>query len=215
MHLSFHHLPWPCVCAPLPSLLQVLQQQPRRPRGELFRQGTLLHSGCAVARSQWQKNKDMPACPLCNKDFSLTIRRHHCRVCGRIFCHKVRPHAHPHMHAIADTRHFLIRAISCVLLVPCLFFSCLPCPVYLSVYLSIYLSVYLSVCLSGCLSIYLSGCLSVYLSVCLSDRPNSARNPACVSLGTKRRSEFVHSAARAFCLAWPWGAPLLLRCRHT
>ncbi|EDQ89478.1 uncharacterized protein MONBRDRAFT_25157 [Monosiga brevicollis MX1] len=37
--------------------------------------------------SIWQPDKDAPDCNSCHKAFSVTLRRHHCRVCGQIFCH--------------------------------------------------------------------------------------------------------------------------------
>ena len=34
----------------------------------------------------WQNDKDVKACPTCQKKFTLTFRKHHCRLCGQIFC---------------------------------------------------------------------------------------------------------------------------------
>nr|XP_014340483.1 PREDICTED: RUN and FYVE domain-containing protein 2-like [Latimeria chalumnae] len=34
----------------------------------------------------WLKDKDATHCKLCEKEFSLSRRKHHCRNCGEIFC---------------------------------------------------------------------------------------------------------------------------------
>lgn len=34
----------------------------------------------------WLKDKDATHCKLCEKEFSLSKRKHHCRNCGEIFC---------------------------------------------------------------------------------------------------------------------------------
>ena len=41
-------------------------------------------------RSQWQG--DTEACALCNREFNLSRRRHHCRVCGACVCASCSPH---------------------------------------------------------------------------------------------------------------------------
>jgi len=35
---------------------------------------------------KWQRDDEVPTCENCNIEFSFTVRRHHCRACGRIFC---------------------------------------------------------------------------------------------------------------------------------
>ena len=39
-----------------------------------------------LATAQWQKDQEVDACPGCEAVFSLFLRRHHCRRCGRVFC---------------------------------------------------------------------------------------------------------------------------------
>ncbi|XP_047123194.1 rabenosyn-5 isoform X1 [Hydra vulgaris] len=34
----------------------------------------------------WESDKGIEFCPHCKKKFSLTYRRHHCRLCGRVVC---------------------------------------------------------------------------------------------------------------------------------
>eukprot|EP00928_Gymnodinium_smaydae_P034491 TRINITY_DN24425_c0_g1_i1.p1 TRINITY_DN24425_c0_g1~~TRINITY_DN24425_c0_g1_i1.p1 ORF type:complete len:320 (+),score=60.68 TRINITY_DN24425_c0_g1_i1:94-1053(+) len=34
----------------------------------------------------WQRDEDVSACPTCNVGFTTTVRRHHCRQCGGVFC---------------------------------------------------------------------------------------------------------------------------------
>lgn len=35
----------------------------------------------------WTADSEMKSCQACNSKFSLTKRRHHCRLCGRVICH--------------------------------------------------------------------------------------------------------------------------------
>ncbi|EQC30016.1 hypothetical protein SDRG_12296 [Saprolegnia diclina VS20] len=41
----------------------------------------------ACDRRAWVRDSDRSSCKECTKGFSLTRRRHHCRVCGDIVCH--------------------------------------------------------------------------------------------------------------------------------
>ncbi|KAN0059717.1 carboxypeptidase Y-deficient [Thecaphora frezii] len=34
----------------------------------------------------WQDDAQVKACPICGSIFSLTVRKHHCRLCGRVVC---------------------------------------------------------------------------------------------------------------------------------
>eukprot|EP01062_Namystynia_karyoxenos_P057890 TRINITY_DN4909_c0_g1_i3.p1 TRINITY_DN4909_c0_g1~~TRINITY_DN4909_c0_g1_i3.p1 ORF type:complete len:457 (+),score=97.28 TRINITY_DN4909_c0_g1_i3:99-1373(+) len=36
----------------------------------------------------WRSDNERSRCASCNESFSMTRRRHHCRACGDIFCHK-------------------------------------------------------------------------------------------------------------------------------
>ncbi|XP_033099634.1 FYVE and coiled-coil domain-containing protein 1-like isoform X2 [Anneissia japonica] len=40
------------------------------------------------ASERWLEDKDVKNCMQCDTEFGLTVRRHHCRLCGRIFCSK-------------------------------------------------------------------------------------------------------------------------------
>ncbi|CAC5395607.1 FYCO1 [Mytilus coruscus] len=40
------------------------------------------------ARDKWLDEKDITQCMQCRTDFSFTIRKHHCRICGRVFCYQ-------------------------------------------------------------------------------------------------------------------------------
>lgn len=34
----------------------------------------------------WQDDKQVAKCPLCTHSFNYTLRKHHCRICGRVVC---------------------------------------------------------------------------------------------------------------------------------
>ncbi|VDI05792.1 Hypothetical predicted protein, partial [Mytilus galloprovincialis] len=40
------------------------------------------------AKDKWLDEKDITQCMQCRTEFSFTIRKHHCRICGRVFCHQ-------------------------------------------------------------------------------------------------------------------------------
>lgn len=42
-------------------------------------------------KSYWMSDAAVKSCYNCDKEFSLTRRRHHCRFCGQIFCWKCAP----------------------------------------------------------------------------------------------------------------------------
>ena len=42
-------------------------------------------------KSYWMSDASVKSCFNCDKEFSLTRRRHHCRFCGQIFCWKCAP----------------------------------------------------------------------------------------------------------------------------
>ena len=37
-------------------------------------------------RVAWQPDEEASQCCCCSQDFSITVRRHHCRACGRCVC---------------------------------------------------------------------------------------------------------------------------------
>lgn len=40
-----------------------------------------------ISHSKWTPDSACSACGICKKAFTFTRRRHHCRHCGKIFCH--------------------------------------------------------------------------------------------------------------------------------
>jgi len=41
-----------------------------------------------IPKSQWQPDESAPSCTACGSQFTFFNRRHHCRVCGKVFCGK-------------------------------------------------------------------------------------------------------------------------------
>jgi len=37
-------------------------------------------------KSTWVSDKTTESCYLCNRAFTVFFRKHHCRICGKIFC---------------------------------------------------------------------------------------------------------------------------------
>jgi len=56
---------------------------------ELGRENQSLQMECAKQQNRkWKDDSIVTACSHCSKEFSLTIRKHHCRMCGEIFCNE-------------------------------------------------------------------------------------------------------------------------------
>ena len=43
-------------------------------------------SVAAVSTEEWEKDEQVKSCRTCTSEFGLFTRKHHCRVCGRVFC---------------------------------------------------------------------------------------------------------------------------------
>eukprot|EP01052_Picozoa_sp_SAG31_P043855 SAG31_NODE_7448_length_1687_cov_1.128463_4_plen_196_part_01 len=39
-----------------------------------------------IGDAEWMPNEEAPNCLACDRKFSMTVRRHHCRRCGAVFC---------------------------------------------------------------------------------------------------------------------------------
>eukprot|EP00052_Salpingoeca_macrocollata_P014197 m.111152 g.111152 ORF g.111152 m.111152 type:complete len:191 (+) comp19219_c0_seq1:1472-2044(+) len=50
--------------------------------------GEAMSQASKSTTGRWKSDSDVSACVRCAVQFSLTCRRHHCRVCGNIFCHE-------------------------------------------------------------------------------------------------------------------------------
>ena len=42
--------------------------------------------------ARWQPDAEVTYCPICNSQFSIFVRKHHCRKCGRVVCNSCSPH---------------------------------------------------------------------------------------------------------------------------
>ena len=62
----------------------------RPPASQRFRATWLTESPLPLSDEQaivkWQADHLAAACPICTAPFSLTTRKHHCRLCGRVVC---------------------------------------------------------------------------------------------------------------------------------
>ncbi|XP_022254068.1 FYVE and coiled-coil domain-containing protein 1-like [Limulus polyphemus] len=47
----------------------------------------LSHLQRVQATDRWMADQEVPSCLGCKTVFSIIVRKHHCRLCGRIFCH--------------------------------------------------------------------------------------------------------------------------------
>ncbi|PHH63021.1 hypothetical protein CDD81_6352 [Ophiocordyceps australis] len=41
---------------------------------------------------RWQQDAEVTYCPICQTQFSIFVRKHHCRKCGRVVCNSCSPH---------------------------------------------------------------------------------------------------------------------------
>ncbi|KAJ0160187.1 Fyve, RhoGef and Ph domain-containing protein [Colletotrichum tanaceti] len=41
---------------------------------------------------RWQPDAEVTLCPICHVQFSIFVRKHHCRKCGRVVCNACSPH---------------------------------------------------------------------------------------------------------------------------
>ena len=46
----------------------------------------LIENSSVFLDSQWMDSKQVKQCALCQQSFSVTRRKHHCRLCGNVFC---------------------------------------------------------------------------------------------------------------------------------
>ncbi|KAK4150347.1 FYVE zinc finger-domain-containing protein [Chaetomidium leptoderma] len=55
-----------------------------------------------VALPRWQPDSEVTYCPICGTQFSIFVRKHHCRKCGRVVCNACSPHriTIPHQYIV-------------------------------------------------------------------------------------------------------------------
>ncbi|KAK4111947.1 FYVE-domain-containing protein [Canariomyces notabilis] len=64
--------------APGPSTVQPTVTEGRRPS--------------ELVLPRWQPDAEVTYCPICHTQFSIFVRKHHCRKCGRVVCNSCSPH---------------------------------------------------------------------------------------------------------------------------
>jgi hypothetical protein len=47
--------------------------------------------GIVTTHIKWQADNEVIQCPCCKKEFGFFTRRHHCRICGLVFCDECTP----------------------------------------------------------------------------------------------------------------------------
>lgn len=58
----------------------------------------------SVVLPRWQPDGEVTYCPICRTQFSIFVRKHHCRKCGRVVCNSCSP------HRIIIPHQFIVRA---------------------------------------------------------------------------------------------------------
>ncbi|KYK58288.1 hypothetical protein DCS_05301 [Drechmeria coniospora] len=84
----------------LASVTSPLERQPRSlsggsgdPRDLAASQESLhLHASPGFVLPRWQPDSEATLCPICQAQFSIFVRKHHCRKCGRVVCNSCSPH---------------------------------------------------------------------------------------------------------------------------
>jgi hypothetical protein len=60
-------------------------------------------SAAVAALPLWLPDNQASKCPTCSRGFGLTVRRHHCRACGGVFCDTFVPiHTLTHLYSLLD-----------------------------------------------------------------------------------------------------------------
>ncbi|KAL7666524.1 FYVE-type domain-containing protein [[Candida] zeylanoides] len=59
---------------------------PRRWLGAAWPAEAVRRDEMAIVGAAWARDSEVPRCPVCFAAFGVLVRRHHCRVCGRIVC---------------------------------------------------------------------------------------------------------------------------------
>ena len=58
-----------------------------------------------LPRSHWVSDTKCLNCYECRRPFSLLVRRHHCRMCGQVFCHRCSNYWLPGEHFSVSDNH--------------------------------------------------------------------------------------------------------------
>eukprot|EP00658_Telonema_sp_P-2_P033647 TRINITY_DN24652_c0_g1_i1.p1 TRINITY_DN24652_c0_g1~~TRINITY_DN24652_c0_g1_i1.p1 ORF type:complete len:353 (-),score=56.96 TRINITY_DN24652_c0_g1_i1:334-1392(-) len=68
------------------DFLEVLEERITATKEREREESSLTEQLQAPVNVAWEADGDVAACTRCAREFSLFCRRHHCRLCGRIFC---------------------------------------------------------------------------------------------------------------------------------
>ncbi|KAH0499471.1 hypothetical protein TgHK011_006668 [Trichoderma gracile] len=89
------------------GLLETLfgpSEREREREREQERDPDLERTESAVVLPRWQPDAEVTYCPICRTQFSIFVRKHHCRKCGRVVCNSCSP------HRIIIPHQFIVRA---------------------------------------------------------------------------------------------------------
>uniref|UniRef100_UPI00398F24DB RUN and FYVE domain-containing protein 2 n=1 Tax=Pristiophorus japonicus TaxID=55135 RepID=UPI00398F24DB len=94
------------------SKIQEYTGTPAGPRSKLKIE-TIKEANKALQGLVWLKDRDATSCKLCEKEFSISTRKHHCRNCGEIFCNACSDNelplpSSPKPVRVCDTCHALL-----------------------------------------------------------------------------------------------------------
>ena len=82
-----------------PSAASSTAPSPARPQAADGSTPTIAAPVLRLRREDWAQDRNYPQCHLCKESFTVFKRRHHCRICGLVFCEKCTSNS---LTAVAD-----------------------------------------------------------------------------------------------------------------
>ncbi|KAL1837533.1 hypothetical protein VTJ49DRAFT_3678 [Mycothermus thermophilus] len=75
---------------------------PSAPEATILPSQTQPAAPSPIVLPRWQPDSEVTYCPICGTQFSIFVRKHHCRKCGRVVCNSCSPHriTIPHQYIV-------------------------------------------------------------------------------------------------------------------